>query len=193
MSENAPPSVVPTAGDVPGQPYYEKTRRHLQELLRKKNILTNNLANLEDQIYKKETEYLEETPSGNIITGFENYTKGTSGIGGGRKRGNVVDGNRVFSKSSISFNANAVSASFPYHSFGIGGDRSKELIWKTGFSNAFCNKHTRRCHGSDAALDEYFEGTGAGMKKKKRDVGEDSETDTREGKKVRTNFGAARK
>jgi hypothetical protein len=35
--------------------------------------------------------------------------------------------------------------------------------------------------------------TGAGLKKKKKDGGEDSETDTREGKKVRTNFGAVRK
>ena len=33
--------------------------------------------------------------------------------------------------------------------------------------------------------------TAAGLKKKKKDVGEDSETDTREGKKVRTNFGVA--
>ena len=35
--------------------------------------------------------------------------------------------------------------------------------------------------------------TGAGLKKKKKDAGEDSETDTKEGKKVRTNFGATRK
>lgn len=95
---------------MPGQPYYEKTRKHLKDLLNKKTAIANSLANLEDQIYKKETEYLEETPSGNIITGFENYTKGTStAIGGGRKRGNVVDGNRVFSNSSISYNPNAVS------------------------------------------------------------------------------------
>lgn len=113
MAENVPPAGASSSGDVPGQPYYEKTRKHLVELLRRKAMLTNSLANLEDQIYKKETEYLEETPSGNIITGFENYTKGTSsGVGGGRKRGNAVDGNRVFSKSSISYNANAVSAGF---------------------------------------------------------------------------------
>lgn len=112
MSENVPPAGASANGDVPGQPYYEKTRKHLKELLHKKAMIANSLANLEDQIYKKETEYLEETPSGNIITGFENYTKGTStGVGGGRKRGNAVDGNRVFSKSSISYNVNAVSTS----------------------------------------------------------------------------------
>src|SRR5205807_1245293 len=67
---------------------------------------------------KKETEYLEETPSGNIITGFESYTKGTTGgIGGGaaggrsRRGGGVSEGNRVFSRSSVSFNANAVCIS----------------------------------------------------------------------------------
>ena len=114
MSENTAPSTSTTAaGDVPGQPYYEKTRRHLQELLRKKALIANNLANLEDQIYKKETEYLEETPSGNIITGFENYTKGTSTGLGGRKRGNVVEGNRVFSKSSVGFGIGGVSALLP--------------------------------------------------------------------------------
>lgn len=113
MAENVPPSSSATAnGDVPGQPYYEKTRRHLQELLRKKALISNNLANLEEQIYKKETEYLEETPSGNIITGFENYTKGTNTGLGGRKRGNVVDGNRVFSRSSVSFGGNGVRILF---------------------------------------------------------------------------------
>ena len=35
--------------------------------------------------------------------------------------------------------------------------------------------------------------TSAGLKKKKKDAGDDSETDTKEGKKVRTNFGTARK
>jgi hypothetical protein len=114
MAENIPPSTNPphnstNAADVPGQPYYEKTRRHLQELLRKKNLLTNSLAILEDQIYKKETEYLEETSQGNIIIGFENYTKGTGGGiggGGGRKRGmGILEGNRVFSRSSVGFGA----------------------------------------------------------------------------------------
>ena len=35
--------------------------------------------------------------------------------------------------------------------------------------------------------------TGVALKKKKKDAGEDSETDTKEGKKVRTNFGIVRK
>jgi hypothetical protein len=117
MSENVPPpsstTVSGTNGDVPGQPYYEKTRRHLQELIRKKALISNNLANLEEQIYKKETEYLEETPAGNIITGFEGYTKGTNTGLGGRKRGNAVEGNRVFSRSGgVGVFGNAVCFAF---------------------------------------------------------------------------------
>jgi chromatin modification-related protein EAF6 len=111
MSENtAPVAAVGSGGDIPGQPFYDKTRQHLKELLHKRRALERSLAQLEDNIFKKETEYLEETPSGNIITGFEAYTKGTGTAGGGaRRRGGVSEGNRVFSRSSVSFNANAVS------------------------------------------------------------------------------------
>ncbi|KAE8441346.1 hypothetical protein EG329_005495 [Mollisiaceae sp. DMI_Dod_QoI] len=39
-------------------------------------MLERSLALQEETIYKRETDYLEETPGGNIITGFESYTKG---------------------------------------------------------------------------------------------------------------------
>lgn len=108
MAENVPPAGA--NGDVPGQPFYEKTRQHLKELLHKRRILERSLAAQEDAIYKKETEYLEETPSGNIITGFESYTKGTSSTApnGARRKGGISESNRVFSRSSTSYNANAV-------------------------------------------------------------------------------------
>lgn len=63
-------------------------------------------------IYKNETEYLEDTPAGNIIVGFEGYTKGSSGAaaGGGRRKGNVVEGNRVFSRCSVTFGPPGVSS-----------------------------------------------------------------------------------
>lgn len=110
MGENTAPPAAAGNGEVPGQPFYDKTRQHLKELLHKKRLLERNLSMQEDTIFRKETEYLEETPSGNIITGFEAYTKGTGVMSGGaRRRGGVSDGSRVFSKSSISFNPAAVS------------------------------------------------------------------------------------
>jgi chromatin modification-related protein EAF6 len=92
------------------QPFYDKARAHLKELLQKKRLLERSLAQQEESIYKKETDYLEDTPSGNIITGFEAYTKGSgSSAPGQRRRAAVQESNRVFSRSSISYNVNAVS------------------------------------------------------------------------------------
>ena len=62
----------------------------------------------------------------------------------------------------------------------------------TPLSTSFANREGGSNHATPSSATSANR-TGAGQKKKKKDVGEDSETDTREGKKVRTNFGAARK
>lgn len=50
--------------------------------------------------------YLESTPGGNIITGFDNYMKGQSGAAAQRRKAGPMEQNRVFSKSSISYKPN---------------------------------------------------------------------------------------
>lgn len=66
-------------------------------------------AQIEEQLYQAETRYLEDTSGmGNVIRGFENYIKnsaaGPSGGGAGRRKTIVNDADRIFSRSSASFN-----------------------------------------------------------------------------------------
>ena len=131
MTENAPPALAASSGDSSrGMPYYEKLRRDLRDTLQKKRQLDASIVspsrsahskhitltadaqmNLEDNIYRLETQYLEETTAGNIIKGFDNYIKGSTGastVGSGtgtstRRKGGITEADRIFSKSSASF------------------------------------------------------------------------------------------
>lgn len=108
MTENQPPSGGATT-DQPGRPYYEQLRTNLRGSLTKKRQIDEQLANLEEQIYKLETSYLEDTSgAGNIIRGFDNWVKGVV-IGNDRRaddrkgRTRVRDEDRIFSNSSITW------------------------------------------------------------------------------------------
>ncbi|KIV89843.1 hypothetical protein PV10_07211 [Exophiala mesophila] len=126
MGENVPPGSAnkPTASaDRPGLPYYEKLRRDLRDTLQRKRLLDRNLAATEDQLYRQETTYLEETSiAGNIVKGFDNYIKASAvsatansaggtisgsaaggGVGAGRRKAVINDTDRIFSRSSVSY------------------------------------------------------------------------------------------
>lgn len=112
MAENVPPGSTAAAAataDQPGRPYYENLRATLRQTIEKKRKIDDRLAAIEDQIFKAESAYLEETSnSGNIVRGFDGWVKGVQ-VGGGRggaderRRGRVRDDERVFSRSSVSW------------------------------------------------------------------------------------------
>jgi chromatin modification-related protein EAF6 len=157
MAENVPPAggASGSNGDVPGQPFYDKARNHLKDLLEQRNKLGNNLSTLEDRIYAKETDYLEGTPSGNIVKGFENYTKGTgSSAPGQRRRVPVNNEDRLFSRSSHTYNLNAVSF---YLIFFVQWGRAM-LIEEIGIPERDGAIYTHGCAGSYPASDEFSEG-----------------------------------
>ncbi|KAI5798868.1 histone acetyltransferase subunit NuA4-domain-containing protein [Geopyxis carbonaria] len=81
--------------------YYEKVRKQLRDLIQAKRHQDKQLALYEDNIFKAETTYLEETQNGNIIKGFDNYIKG----GVTRRRTNFSDLDRIFSLSSLTYAA----------------------------------------------------------------------------------------
>lgn len=126
-----------------GIPFYEKQRQHLKELITRKRMLDKRLvrsslcrvrigmgfgvqggeiepwliekqqATTEELIAQKEADYLENTPGGNIIVGFDNYTKGPSTAAAQRRKTGLADTYRVFSRSSVSYNAAAAAVCYP--------------------------------------------------------------------------------
>ena len=94
---------------------------------------------------QKEAAYLESTPSGNIITGFDNYMKGISGAAAQRRKTGPMDQNRVFSRSSISYRPNTVRASKDGNEI---CQEERKLIWElfTGLVNSRINTWITRSY-----------------------------------------------
>lgn len=110
MTENTKPVALEGAANVPGKPYYDQQVAALKKAVSMKAQLENKLQRNRDAIYQKEGDYLENTPNGNIILGFENYTKGTGvGAGASRRRGNIAENSRIFTMSDVTYNPNVVS------------------------------------------------------------------------------------
>lgn len=107
-TENA--TTTTATGDQPGRPYYESLRNTLRGTLAKKRQLDEQLTALEENIYKLEGNYLEDTSgAGNIVRGFDNWVKGVV-IGGDKRtmderkiKMKVRDEDRIFSRSSMSW------------------------------------------------------------------------------------------
>ncbi|KAK2628344.1 hypothetical protein QTJ16_002990 [Diplocarpon rosae] len=180
MAEAPKPSApVPLASDsTRGSPYYDQTRAHLKVLLNKRQVLEEKLRKQEEAIYRKESEYLEDTPHGNIITGFEAYTKGGGVMPGQRRRAPVRAEDRIFSGSSetsidtAQSTPVATAAPTPISTSFIKGEAGSNTATPTSSTSANRN--------------------GVGVKKNKKSLGgnDDSDTDTKDVKKIRTNFGA---
>lgn len=169
-----------------GVPFYESQRKHLQKLLEKKRKLTESLATREEAIERKESEYLESTPAGNILTGFDNYTKGTTQAAAAqRRKAGPLEQHRVFSRSSISYNPNAVGSDSAATTPG-----SSHAPTPVSSTFGGPTPTSARTPGGPPARDRKKKGIAAAAAG--ADTG-DSESDAREVKKVRTNFGASRK
>ncbi|KAK7202581.1 histone acetyltransferase subunit NuA4-domain-containing protein [Myxozyma melibiosi] len=88
---------------------YERLKKEHRDMMTKKRILEKNVSIIEDQIFKFEGAYLEDTPNGNIIKGFDNYLKAgsSSSLHGGsnalKRRATYTDSDRLFSLSSCTY------------------------------------------------------------------------------------------
>ncbi|KAI8725059.1 Chromatin modification-related protein EAF6 [Fusarium sp. LHS14.1] len=160
---------------------YKKAQARVRDLVEKRRLLERRLTQVEDGIAQKETAYLDSTPSGNIITGFDNYMKGTSGAAAQRRKAGTMEQNRVFSRSSISYRPNNLEGIAP----GSGGSTPASGV--TPSSAAFRDGASNHPTPTSATA-----GKNASKSKKKTVDHEDSENDTAASKK-RTNFGAQRR
>lgn len=107
MGENQPNGAAAAQQPAPTMQLYREEQARLRQMLDKRAAIARRLANIESEIESKETAYLDSTPNGNIIAGFDNYIKGT-GAAAQRRKAGATEQNRVFSRSSISYRPGSV-------------------------------------------------------------------------------------
>jgi phage-related protein len=97
-------TTTPAAADTPltmGE--YKKQQALVKSLITRRQELEKQLSNLEETIAHKEQVYLDATPNGNIITGYDHYMKSSGGAAAQRRKTGLGEQNKVFSRSSVSF------------------------------------------------------------------------------------------
>ncbi|PHH68979.1 hypothetical protein CDD82_155 [Ophiocordyceps australis] len=151
---------------------YKKAQARVRELVERRRQQERRLAQIEETIATKETQYLESTPAGNIITGFDNYMKGASGAAAQRRKTGSLEQNRVFTRSSISYKPNSGDST-------PGSTPASHTPTPTTAS-------FNRDGGS-------VTGTSGSKGKGKRREADESEGDGQVSNRKRTNFGATRR
>lgn len=81
---------------------YNKLKDDLIKKIIEKNELLNKLSELENSIYEKEYNYFNDSYYGNIIKGFDNFSK-TSNSSNNKKKLPFYDQDHIFSLSSYNF------------------------------------------------------------------------------------------
>ncbi|KAI6093826.1 NuA4-domain-containing protein [Hypoxylon rubiginosum] len=174
---------------------YAKQRQNLKALLAKRKQHDRQLSQLEQNIVELEAKYLANTRYGNIVKGFDNYIKGTSAAAQ-RKQGELKEEDYIWSRSSLSHNAlhpdnieAASTASTPGAPTPVSTSFANSKDKDSGSNQPTPTSATEKASGKSGKPSKKRT-----LSKKEKDADvEDSETDTRETKKVRTNFGLARK
>jgi len=102
-SASSAPVPAPTTGDQSPSAFLAQPRQELEDLLNRKALVDDQIANIERQIYYLEGSYLEETATqGNVLRGFDGYlTARAAGVD--KKKGRFKETERLFSLSSSTY------------------------------------------------------------------------------------------
>lgn len=76
---------------------YEQVKNQLIKEINQKQQVLEKLSNIEQNIYRKELDYFNESPYGNVIKGFDNFNK----VGNTKKKVVYTEDDHIFSLSSI--------------------------------------------------------------------------------------------